>query len=105
MFLTHAAWPGNVRELENAIERSVVIGREDYIQPQDLLISKDDSSRTDVYKGKSLKDGLTIFKKHFIRQALEDNAWHQTETAKALDIQRTYLSRLIKELEIASNKE
>jgi Nif-specific regulatory protein len=99
------AWPGNVRELENAIERAVVIGREDYIQPQDLLISKDDSAKTDEYKGKSLKDGLTIFKKHFIRQALEDNAWHQTETAKALDIQRTYLSRLIKELEIASNKE
>ncbi len=98
------AWPGNVRELENAIERAVVIGKGDCVQPQDLLIMKGSGSQEDEYRGKSLKDGLTIFKRHFIRRSLEENAWHQTETAKALDIQRTYLSRLIKELEI-SNKE
>ena len=38
-------------------------------------------------------------------KALEDNRWNQTETAKVLDIQRTYLSRLIKELDITNPKE
>jgi Nif-specific regulatory protein len=38
-------------------------------------------------------------------KALEDNHWNQTETAKVLDIQRTYLSRLIKELDITNPKE
>jgi two-component system response regulator HydG len=29
-------WPGNVRELENAIERAVVLAREDRLRPMDL---------------------------------------------------------------------
>jgi transcriptional regulator with GAF, ATPase, and Fis domain len=29
-------WPGNVRELENAIERALVLGASDAIQPEDL---------------------------------------------------------------------
>jgi Nif-specific regulatory protein len=36
---------------------------------------------------------------------LEENHWNQTEAAKVLGIQRTYLSRLIKELEINNPKE
>jgi Nif-specific regulatory protein len=82
----------------------VVIGKGDYVQPQDLLIMKNGQEEENEYKDKSLKDGLTIFKKHFIKRCLEENDWNQTEAAKALDIQRTYLSRLIKELEL-SNKE
>ncbi|MDD5088098.1 MAG: sigma-54 dependent transcriptional regulator [bacterium] len=31
-------WPGNIRELRNAIERAVLIGTSDEIQPQDLAI-------------------------------------------------------------------
>ena len=47
------------------------------------------------------KRGFTnIFKKHYIRQTLDMNRWNQTKTAKLLGIQRTYLSRLIKELNI-----
>ena len=98
------SWPGNVRELENAVERAVVIARESRIGAQDLLLGRG-AGQVDEYKGKSLKEALTIFKRHFIRKALEDNRWNQTETSKILDIQRTYLSRLIKELSIANPKE
>ncbi|PKL26677.1 MAG: Fis family transcriptional regulator [Spirochaetae bacterium HGW-Spirochaetae-3] len=97
-------WPGNVRELENAVERAVVIAKEKTIGARDLLIG-DVAMGRDEYRGKSLKDALTIFKKHFIASALDEHAWNQTETAKVLDIQRTYLSRLIKELSIANPKE
>ena len=34
--MTHYAWPGNVRELRNAVERAVVLGDRDQIQPGDL---------------------------------------------------------------------
>jgi Nif-specific regulatory protein len=98
------SWPGNVRELENAVERAVVIAKESRIGARDLLLGPG-AVDTDEYKGKSLKEALTIFKRHFIRKALEDNKWNQTETAKVLDIQRTYLSRLLKELEITNPKE
>jgi Nif-specific regulatory protein len=97
-------WPGNIRELENAVERAVVIGKSDYIHAQDLLINPLGETADD-FRDKDLKTALNIFKKHFIMKALEENRWNQTETAKALKIQRTYLSRLIKELEITIAKE
>jgi Nif-specific regulatory protein len=97
-------WPGNVRELENAVERAVVIAKDKTIAAKDLLIG-DIATGRDEYRGKSLKDALTIFKKHFIASGLDEHQWNQTETAKVLDIQRTYLSRLIKELGIANLKE
>ncbi|MBL8967186.1 MAG: sigma 54-interacting transcriptional regulator [Spirochaetaceae bacterium] len=98
------SWPGNVRELENAVERAVVIAKGSRIGPQDLLLGSM-TGHTDEYGGKSLKDALVTFKRHFIRKALEENRWNQTETSKVLDIQRTYLSRLVKELSIANPKE
>ncbi len=97
-------WPGNVRELENAVERACVIAKDQYIGRADLLLGGR-AEGGDAYRGKSLKDSLSIFKRHFIRRALEDHDWNQTETAKVLDIQRTYLSRLIKELSINDYKE
>jgi Nif-specific regulatory protein len=93
-------WPGNVRELENVIERAVVICTEDMIRVQDLILETSRLSSEDEYSGKQLKDAINLFKKHFIFRALEFHGWRQTETAKQLGIQRTYLSRLIKELSI-----
>jgi DNA-binding NtrC family response regulator len=34
--MTRYHWPGNVRELRNAVERAIVLGDRDQIQPQDL---------------------------------------------------------------------
>ena len=94
------SWPGNVRELENVIERAVVICDDDYIHPKHLILDTGDMKNEDVFSGKNLKEAITLFKKHYIINVLEKHGWKQTESAKALDIQRTYLSRLIKELEI-----
>jgi Nif-specific regulatory protein len=93
-------WPGNVRELENVVERSVVLSQENIIREKDLLLRTDSPMIEESYSGKSLKEALKLFKKHFIRNVLESHGWNQTETAVELDIQRTYLSKLIKELEI-----
>ncbi len=81
----------------------MVICKDAYIGSRDLLI--EGARESGEYANKSLKEAVAIFKKHYIIKALEQNKWHQTETAKALDIQRTYLSRLIKELSIANPKE
>ena len=92
------SWPGNIRELENCIERACVIGKSKRIQRSDLFLKS--GMDEPESGGRNLKTALNVFKAHFIRKVLEENAWNQTETAKALDIQRTYLSRLIKELDI-----
>jgi Nif-specific regulatory protein len=99
------AWPGNIRELENSVERACVIGKNRLIQREELFLKTGFGMAEPESSGRSLKTAINLFKAHFIRKALEENNWNQTETAKTLDIQRTYLSRLIKELDIINPKE
>lgn len=94
------SWPGNIRELENCIERSCVIGKPPYIREEDLLLNIRSMPDNNSLSDKSLKSVLNLFKKHYLQKVLEENDWNQTTAAQVLDIQRTYLSRLIKELEI-----
>jgi Nif-specific regulatory protein len=89
------SWPGNVRELQNCVERACVICKDKWIQPEDLF-PKGGVTQED----RNLKTAINTFKANFIRNVLEENNWNQTETSRALEIQRTYLSRLIKELKI-----
>jgi len=98
--LSHS-WPGNVRELQNCIERACVIGKNRLVGHEDLFIKNADSPdiRGQI-KERSLKNAVNVFKANFIRKVLEENNWNQTEAAKVLAIQRTYLSKLIKELKI-----
>lgn len=92
-------WPGNVRELENVVERAVVICDTSRIEPSHLILNNEGQDR-DLYLGKSLKDATNLFKKHFIQSILSEFSWKQVEAAKALGIQRTYLSKLIRDLDI-----
>ncbi|MFQ3619915.1 MAG: sigma-54-dependent Fis family transcriptional regulator [Spirochaetales bacterium] len=99
MLLSYS-WPGNVRELENTVERAVVITKEEVIGPQDLLLPMEQENRPESYEGKPFKDALLSFKKSFLTHTLQQHNWNQTEVARRLGIQRTYLSKLIKDLEI-----
>lgn len=93
-------WPGNVRELENAVERAVVISRHETILPEDLLLHGGNAGDHARYQGKALKEGINLFKKQFIRAALDRHGWNHTATARELDIQRSYLSKLVKDLNL-----
>jgi len=91
------SWPGNVRELENCVERACVVAGGEWIMEEDLFHQE---GRATENGGRNLKAAINVFKANFIRKVLEENGWNQTEAAKDLDIQRTYLSRLIRELNI-----
>ena len=100
-FMLSYAWPGNVRELENSIERACVIGKGNTIQKDDLFMRTAAGTIGAEGEGsRNLKNAVNSFKVHFIQKVLEESNWNQTEAARILDIQRTYLSRLIKELSI-----
>jgi Nif-specific regulatory protein len=97
------SWPGNIRELENCIERACVIAAGKWIKREDLLLNAHGNigaGQGGALGDRNLKTATNVFKANFIRKVLDENQWNQTETAKALDIQSTYLSWLIKELNI-----
>jgi Nif-specific regulatory protein len=93
-------WPGNVRELQNSIERACVTGKNKLIGPEDLFLNSSFGNTEYETTERNLKKAVNVFKSGFIRKVLEENNWNQTEASKALAIQRTYLSRLIRELDI-----
>ena len=78
-------WPGNVRELENAIERAVVICRENEIQPADLPFSR---ARAEE---KSTDDSLEALQMKHIEKILEQTGWNISKAAIVLQIDRVTL--------------
>ncbi|MDR1910054.1 MAG: sigma 54-interacting transcriptional regulator, partial [Spirochaetaceae bacterium] len=100
------SWPGNIRELQNSVERACVVGTGPWLGPGDFFPDTAGESQASVPEGgRNLKNAINAFKTHYIQKILEENRWNQTETARVLDIQRTYLSRLIKELGIINPRE
>ncbi len=99
------SWPGNVRELENAVERACVLGKAPYLEKKDLFINvkSEEETKSFSFPETDLKTAINNFKRSYIVDILQKNKWNQTIAAAVLGIQRTYLSRLIKELEIKEN--
>ena len=93
-------WPGNIRELENAIERAVVLAPKQEITPDLLPLQLTRESEESLKVGLQMDEAILKFKHRFITRTLQFTNYNQTEAAKLLNIQRTYLNRLIKELKI-----
>jgi DNA-binding NtrC family response regulator len=91
-------WPGNVRELANAVERAVVLANGAEITPDLLPPQLAEKSKEEIAAGMPLDEAMLQFKKQFIAKTLELTNGNQSKAADILSIQRTYLSRLIKEL-------
>jgi Nif-specific regulatory protein len=94
-------WPGNIRELRNAIERAVVMGNGQVILPEDLPVAGIKRDRQSLQAGLSLKEAMDQFKKEFIVLNLKQTGGNRSKAAKQMNIQRTYLSRLISQYDIA----
>ncbi|MBX3007103.1 MAG: sigma-54-dependent Fis family transcriptional regulator [Melioribacteraceae bacterium] len=86
-FLINYDWPGNVRELENAIERAMVVGKQDTIIVDDLPfhVSK---NNFDLMKDEK---SLAAMEKKYIQKILNENSWNISKTAQILEIDRVTL--------------
>lgn len=106
--LTAYSWPGNVRELENAIERAMVLNREDTIRLAHLPseITGSTESGGDIASllrlNKALPDTLDVIEKNLIRHALEEAGNVQAKAAKALGISRSNLQYKMKKYGLLS---
>ncbi len=96
-------WPGNVRELANVIERAVVLCSGDHIHVEDLALPPLASSPPALHASAGNGDfhsQVRESKRAIIRAALDRTGGNQTKAAELLGLQRTYLVKLLRELEI-----
>jgi transcriptional regulator with GAF, ATPase, and Fis domain/pSer/pThr/pTyr-binding forkhead associated (FHA) protein len=99
-YLMRHDWPGNVRELENAIERAVVLGSSELIEPEDLPESVLETASGGGVIASGYHEALIEEKKRLILGAIEQARGSHLEAAKLLGLNPTYLSRLIRSLNL-----
>ena len=89
--LLQRSWPGNVRELENTIERLLALSDGIAITEADLQVS-DHKERVTVSLAQDpkapLRQRVTAFEASLIKEALENNQYNQSATARDLQISR-----------------
>ena len=93
-------WPGNVRELENLIERLVVLSSSSTLGlefvPEKMLRVLPGTTPGDE---STLEGAVEALKRRMIKSALQSEG-NKVAAAKKLGISRSYLHRLIKELNL-----
>jgi len=107
-YLLNRHWKGNIRELENFVERMVTLS-----QPFDKIISKEiippeyrkeleslKISKTADGSNLSLTESLAQMEIQLIREALVNNDWNQSKTARALKIPEQTLRHKMHRLHI-----
>jgi transcriptional regulator with GAF, ATPase, and Fis domain len=100
--LLRYSWPGNVRELANAVERAVVLGEGDLIQPEDLpeTVLEAAPRPTGLTVLMGYHDALNATKRRLILDAVERCGGNITRAAERLGLHPNYLHRLIKNLDL-----
>ncbi|HSP78297.1 MAG TPA: helix-turn-helix domain-containing protein, partial [Myxococcaceae bacterium] len=101
--LSHAAlraleaydWPGNLRQLGNVIERALVLGADELLQPEDL---PDEVLEGGGAPPSDFQATLTSTKKKSILEAMEKARGDYREAAALLGIHVNSLHRLIRNL-------
>ncbi|HNH48895.1 MAG TPA: sigma-54 dependent transcriptional regulator, partial [Myxococcota bacterium] len=87
-------WPGNVRELENRIKKAVIMTDRGQLTPEDLGIVHQEKKAL-----QTLANAEEEFKKNYIRQALDQNAWNKAQTARDLDVDPRTIFRYIEKFD------
>jgi two-component system nitrogen regulation response regulator NtrX len=97
-------WPGNIREVRNVLERILVLSPDGRIHPDDIPSpggrGQGMEGETGIPPGTPLADAMEICKRQVLRRTLEECGGNQTRAAELLDIHRSSLNRMLKELDL-----
>jgi DNA-binding NtrC family response regulator len=100
-------WPGNVRELRNAMERAVVLGDGEAIEPRDLPphiasssgpIRAVDAALAELTWQDARARALDAFERSFLAASLERHGGNVSATARALGLHRQSLQKMLRRL-------
>lgn len=105
--LADYSWPGNIRQLKNVIERAVVLDRDQIITPDDIILPEEESTAKVLVGGEpqAFHEALEQYKRSVIQDALHKTGGNQTKAAEILGLQRTYLARLIRTLNLRTGRD
>lgn len=100
-------WPGNIRELRNAVERMVVLARQDRLTVRDLPPTVRPATKTENGTGPLFNGTMTLAEteRHMILRALEQNGGHRTKAAAQLGLSRRTLHRKLREYGVTETEE
>jgi len=97
------SWPGNVRELRNVVERLILLATGDRVDAAtvELAIPQMSTGTAFAVTGSGpLSERVQAFEKETILAELKRNQFHITNTAKALDLERSHLYKKCEQLGI-----
>ena len=95
--LEEQPWYGNVRELKHTIERAVVLGAGDLIEPADLALPKGPASgEADTPESDGLQEAMDQAARQHVLRILDRTNWHKQEAARRLGVDRATLYRMVK---------
>ncbi|MCB0710907.1 MAG: sigma-54-dependent Fis family transcriptional regulator [Ignavibacteriae bacterium] len=110
-FLEEHSWPGNIRELRRTIEAAVILTPGETIEHDDVARVMERSGHVSTASnGNSARDYADVeemarqTKKNELTKVLERNGWNITRAAAELDIDRSTLSKQMKNLGIKKPK-
>jgi DNA-binding NtrC family response regulator len=98
-------WPGNIRELENVLMRAAILCPDDTLEPAYLQLADSplpsaagsDTGSPPLHYHES----MDAYSRRILEEALRRNGWNQTRAAEELGLQRTYLTKLLRQREIS----
>jgi two-component system nitrogen regulation response regulator NtrX len=103
-------WPGNVRELKNAIERSMVLSRNEEIGASDLpeevlhgtpVVPKSEADGEDLgLKERDFREAKRKFEIAYLLRQLGVHRWNISRTAATIGLHRQSLQERLRELGI-----
>ena len=98
-------WPGNVRELENVLTRALILCPEDTLEPTNLHLADSLSpSSSEAETGSPTRDyhaHMDAYSRKILEETLRRHGWNQTKAAEELGLQRTYLTKLLKQKDVS----
>lgn len=90
-------WPGNVRELQHAIERAVILGESDYLEPDDFMLTVQGKHTEEMgFDSFNLED----IEKQVIVKVLKQHQGNISLAAKDLGLTRTSLYRRMEKYDL-----
>jgi len=103
-------WPGNVREMKNVIERAIVLAQGEYIDVDDLMLSKlpttGDTLDTPQVGGSEhfTPYSLDEMESRHILATLRSTGWNKSQAASLLGIERSTLDRKIRRYNLVETR-